>query len=223
MNALQPRPLEKLLVDLGKSGSIKTFIQIGANDGQYADPINLAIQLGLIKGLLVEPNPQYFTALKSTYKNIPGLEFLNAGVGEQAGQLTLYTFDKEDKSIPAWLLGSSSFSKAAILHACRKVPGSIDKLIELNVPIVPVSEILNTSAFSTPDLLVIDAEGFDAVILNQFLDASVFPQVILYEKESMKPEDKIATELKLKSSNYEIKDFHQDNLAIRRKPEPSQI
>ena len=45
------------------------FVQIGANDGRIDDPIYKLISRYRLKGLLVEPVPDFFESLVETYKD----------------------------------------------------------------------------------------------------------------------------------------------------------
>jgi FkbM family methyltransferase len=210
---LTPKPVEKLVLDAVRIDGADYFLQIGAHDGQYADPLNLAVNMTALRGVLVEPHPTYFKKLKGTYRAIDGLTFVNAGVSEGEGELTLYTFDAEDPLIPAWLHGSSSFSRAEVASRAQRVPGAEAHIREIPVPLVSVATLIG-SCKKTPDIIVLDAEGFDAMILRQFDFASLAPLMVIYESEAMSPQDAQDIETMFKPASYRILRLGQDTVAI---------
>lgn len=210
---LTPKAVEKLVIDAVRTDGADYFLQIGAHDGQYADPLNMAVNTTGLKGVSVEPNPIYFGKLKGTYRAVEGMTFVNAGVSDSQGQLTLYTFDANDPAIPAWLHGSSSFSRAEVASRAQRVPGAEARIREITVPLVSVSELLSTCA-KPPSIIVLDAEGFDAIILRQFDFASLAPTMVIYESEAMTPEDAQDIEAMFIAASYRILRLGQDTVAI---------
>ncbi|HET6992529.1 MAG TPA: hypothetical protein VFJ43_14445, partial [Bacteroidia bacterium] len=61
--------------------NIKTFVQIGSNDGKKNDPLHSYIRKNGWKGILVEPDPANFKKLVSYYSQVNGLIFENLGIG----------------------------------------------------------------------------------------------------------------------------------------------
>jgi FkbM family methyltransferase len=210
---LTPKPVERLVLDAIRIDGADYFLQIGAHDGQYADPLNLAVNTTKLRGVLVEPHPMYFNKLKGTYRAIDGLTFVNAGVSQGDGHLTLHTFDADDPAIPAWLHGSSSFSRAEVASRAERVPGAEAHIREITVPLVSVDTLLKTCA-RPPGIVVLDAEGFDAMILRQFDFANLSPTLVIYESEAMTPEDAEAIETMFTAASYRILRLGQDTVAI---------
>lgn len=210
---LTPKPVEKLVLDAVKIDGADYFLQIGAHDGQYADPLNLAVNVTGLRGVLVEPHPIYFKKLKGTYRAIEGLTFVNAGVSEGDGQLTLYTFDADDPVIPAWLHGSSSFSREEVASRAQRVPGAEARIREIPVPLVSVARLVETCA-KPPSIIVLDAEGFDAMILRQFDFKALAPLMVIYESEAMSVEDAADIEAMFIAASYRILRLGQDTVAI---------
>lgn len=210
---LTPKPVEKLVIDAVKTDGADYFLQIGAHDGQYADPLNLAVNTTALRGVSVEPHPIYFKKLKGTYRAVDGMSFVNAGVSDSEGHLTLYTFDADDPVIPAWLHGSSSFSRAEVASRAQRVPGAEARIKEISVPLVSVKELLSTCA-KPPSIVVLDAEGFDAMILRQFDFKTLAPTMVIYESEAMTPKDAADIEARFIAASYRILRLGQDTVAI---------
>ena len=215
LGIVKPRPSERLILDLIQRNKIETFLQIGVNDGQYADPLNLAIHLGCFRlGTLVEPQPAYFKAARGTYRGIKGLEFVNNAISNKKETLTLYTFDIRNRLIPAWVQGSASLSRDHVLRVAGEVPNIEQNLIEIPVEAVTVQMLFDKTSVQQPDIIVVDAEGFDAMILRQFDFRRLRPKLVLYESDSMLPDDKEEMEQMFVGHGFKVVELGQDSAAI---------
>ena len=67
--AFSPIPVFDLSVQLlmAVRGDSLNFIQVGANDGEYADPLHSFIVNYPWHGILVEPQPDIFARLRKNY------------------------------------------------------------------------------------------------------------------------------------------------------------
>ena len=214
LGLLRRKPVEELVFAAVHADGADYFLQIGANDGQYTDPLNLAINRTSLRGTLVEPHPGYFEKLKCTYKSIDGLTYVNAGVSDGEGEIVLYTFDPDDRSIPAWLHGSSSFDKSQVVRNARRVPGAEGRIQKLPVQLISVDALLRRCA-KAPSVIVVDAEGYDAMILRQFDFNANRPVLVIYESESMSTRDAEEIEAIFRSHSYHVVALGQDTIAIR--------
>jgi hypothetical protein len=60
------------------------FIQIGAADGRIGDPIHHLVERHRWRGILVEPLPHMFAALRATYRHRPDLVLENVAIPRRA-------------------------------------------------------------------------------------------------------------------------------------------
>lgn len=215
MGVLRPRTAEQLVLNVIAADGAATFLQIGVNDGQYADPLNLAVHRGYLRGTLVEPQPAFYAAMQKTYRGISGMEFVNKAISDEPGTLPFYAFDPANALIPAWAHGSASLNRAHLMKFEDRIPNVEQHIIEVPVELITVDTLLAGSAYRQPDLLVIDAEGHDARILRQFDFNSFRPILILYEEESMSAVDAADIRQSLTSAGYKIKALGQDSAALR--------
>jgi len=97
--------IQNFLNNISKSQEIY-FVQIGANDGIYNDPLYKYIRRDKWKGVLIEPQKKIFNRLRNNYKNVEGIFFLNAAIDCKSGARPLYKISFTDAD---WASGLSSF------------------------------------------------------------------------------------------------------------------
>ena len=186
-------------------------VQIGANDGRRYDSVYGIAQKHAIKGLLVEPLPDMFLALKENYKEQEGFVFENCAIGNEEGSLPFYRI-KGDANIPDWAHGIASFDKSHIEKFDVVKPELIE---EITVPTTTFSSLIKKHNVEKIDLLVIDTEGFDYEILKMVMKAKVFPDVLQYEFQHLSMSDQIECNKLLTENNYEFISYGSDMVAMR--------
>src|ERR1700692_4072255 len=112
--AYELRPAEEFIDAVVSLDGARTFLQIGANDGYLSDPLNLAIFRHKLTGTFVEPQANYFRELQHTYRNFPGMLFLQCAVAENNGAMTMYTLDCSGGRLPGWAHGVGTLSREQI-------------------------------------------------------------------------------------------------------------
>ncbi len=146
------------------------YIQIGANDGKSTDPI-YEHSVGW-NGILVEPLPHIFEKLKANYADRKGkLIFENVAISDSKGSLTLF-MPKVDKETP-WVSKVASAKKES-----EMLVGS--DVTEVEVPCLSLDMLLQKHNVKNIDLLVVDVEGFEWKILENY-SFTVKPKVIYME------------------------------------------
>jgi len=216
-----------------KNHSNFKFIQIGACDGKFADPLYQFIKKYNWEGVLVEPVPYYFKQLKENYKDSNNLTFVNKAISDKNEMSKMFTINPSGlKTLPEWAKGISS------LHLDRNALDEkywtegrgrvhLDKgysyellkphINEINVECITVEQLLNETKFHNFDLIQIDAEGHDYTILKQLDFKKHNPKIIHFEYANLKPEEKTSIEDLLKNAGYRL-DFHNSNdlLAVKK-------
>src|SRR3569623_1906296 len=84
--------LEMLTAQLGNV----PFVQIGANDGVHADHIHPLVKTVKWHGNLIEPAPKAYERLLQTYRNVPGLAFVQLAVSTSETRLPFYYVEGDD-------------------------------------------------------------------------------------------------------------------------------
>ena len=98
-------------------------IQVGANDGVHADPINKYIINFNWSGVLIEPQPEIFERLKENYKTKKNIFFENSAVTDKSGYGDMYKRLSPEKSGLTSLIPDSEFTNRPI-YDFRKKSGS---------------------------------------------------------------------------------------------------
>lgn len=215
MGTYRARPIEQMIESIVVKDGAKTFLQIGANDGYYSDPLNLAIFSHKITGTFVEPQSNYHRALRRTYAGFDGMTFLQCAITQQAGTMTMYTLDCSSGRLPGWACGVGTLSRDQILKSGDQIPNIEDYIRSGEVECITVSELLTQSTTSDPDIIAVDAEGFDYDILSQFDFATLSAKLVVYESDSMKPQDAATLACALTAAGFVLIDTGQDTVALR--------
>jgi len=210
------RAVEQLVEDVVLHDGARSFLQIGANDGYRSDPINLAIFRHGLAGTFVEPQPNYFAELQKTYRSFPGMAYVPCAVATEPGSMTMYSLDCSSGRLPGWAHGVGTLSREQIRKFGDQI-ADIDRYIRVqDVACITVTELLRRASHPDPDIVVVDAEGFDHAILSQFDFARLSAKLVIYETESMTAQDAADLRRRFEASGFVLLDADQDTVALRR-------
>jgi FkbM family methyltransferase len=190
------------------------FIQIGANDGFTTDPLHKFVTEFGWSGILVEPMPGAFAALKTNYQDRPNLKFINAALSEQDGSRILYTVRIDSDTFQKASI-YSSFDKDVISRQTKWVPDIADRLIEVDVKCISMASLLRETEGRSVDLLTIDTEGFDYAILKMIDFSKLRPAIICYEHAHLNKADMRAAAKLLADQGYRMTRDNLDTIAYR--------
>jgi len=209
---LRLRPLnfglgyDSVINSLLREAPTLSFVEIGANDGKRGDPIYKYVAEGQLKGLLIEPMPEPFEKLRSTYKDTEGNTFLNVGVGRTDGELELYHSD------------------LSTLTTANPQKNALKDVAELNKVVVPVktlSNILVEHGLEKFDILQIDTEGYEWEILEEFPLDKYDISVIFIEFYCLSITERIGVLKKLLTASYSYYFDGMNLLAVKPDKFPS--
>ena len=213
------RPVEQLVEDVVLHDGARSFLQIGANDGYLSDPINLAIFRHSLAGTFVEPQPNYFAELQKTYRNFPGMVYVPCAIATEPGTMTMYSLDCSSGRLPGWAHGVGTLSREQIQKFGDQIDDIDSWIRSQDVECITVAELLRRASHPDPDIVVVDAEGFDHAILSQFDFADLSTKLVIYETESMKKADAADLGRRLEAAGFALVDADQDTVALRRDTE----
>ncbi|MBY6242197.1 FkbM family methyltransferase [Methylosinus sp. Sm6] len=193
-----------------------TFLQIGGNDGRLADPLHPFIEAYDWRGVIVEPVPDYFEALRQTHAARPGVTCVNVAIDVRAGRRDIYRVkpdvvrDQLMRTGEYWLQGCATFAKDVLLRS-----GLAESDIEpVSIRTTTGMDIVKDHALGDCDLLVVDVEGAEELVLSSFDFASWRPKAIIFESELKTEEERAAIERLLLVHRYRISWDPFDSVAV---------
>lgn len=199
-----------------------SFLQIGANDGLWYDPMRYFTVWKKWRGLMCEPIAESYSALISNYSyvNNAGLEFIQAAVSVNADtELELFRMDSEwlgrqssDRRMS--LLRKTSFNRDHLLKFLRE--HEADYVISELVPALTLEAMWGRCSIASacPEVLVLDLEGLESDLLNA-QDFMVFhPEIILFEHAHMSVGEKQTVFDRLSGAGYQCIEVFPDTIAI---------
>ena len=190
------------------------FIQVGANDGVRADPLNGLIKRFRLPGLLVEPLPDFYEHLVSNYASEGQLKFENAAISRTDGAATIFRF-APDAPIVDWLHGTASIDRKKIYDIAKR-RDLVNLIQEVHVPSVTIKSLLSKHDIEPDDvtLLQIDTEGYDWEVLQMCFEASMLPRVVNFEHINLSNSDRYEAHRLLSKKGYSTIDTRHDTLGI---------
>lgn len=210
------RRVEAVVDHLVREDGARSFLQIGANDGYMSDPLNLAIFRYGLRGSFVEPQPNYFRELQNTYRDLRGLRFVQNAIANAPGRMTMFSLDCSSGKLPGWARGVGTLSAEQIRKFGDQIPDIESHIRSQEVACCTVAELLGELDERDPDIVVVDAEGFDHAILSQFDFSQLTTKLVIYETESMEEGDIAALAAIFERSGFVLFAAGQDTVAIRK-------
>ncbi len=195
--------LEFTLEKIFSKDLVSSLIQIGANDGKRFDNLNKFIVKYSPLSILVEPIKTNFQDLKKNYKNQKNIYFENSAISVNNEIQYLYKVrDNKIINYEEHIKGITSFD---IDHLTKH--GVIRSHIEKEkVNSISILNLLLKYNINNLDLLMIDAEGYDAEISIDFLKNTKLRPIIILEYIHIKNKlFKILIDLLTKKNFYFLK------------------
>lgn len=217
---LGQRPLHEEIQQALKGVKQVYFMQVGSNDGAQGDPIHhLVTRHRQWRGIFIEPVPFLFARLKANYGGGARFVFENVAIGEQRGHARFYYVSEAAKAVlgerlPYWYDQLGSFDRN---HIVKHLDGLLEPyIVEVELPCVPVQDILDRNAVTRVDLLHIDTEGYDYHVLSQFDFTRYRPTVVLFEHKHLSAAVREQAQALMRGHGYQLHVRGADTLAIRR-------
>lgn len=209
-------PLMEVL--LTAKGEIN-FVQVGANDGKYNDPIYsfLMSHKKSTRALLIEPQEELLNYLSEAYSNHPNITIWNGAIASSE-KLSLFRikpkfWDKFKvpyfKNVPPYRAASglTSSNKEHIIQSCKLfLPKNIyleEAIEEVQVPgekLLPLLKKLNFNY--NIDVLQVDTEGADDEVIYNCDITAIKPVLISFEHQHLDIERKENLIKFLKDNKY---------------------
>ena len=191
-----------------------TFIQIGANDGIWNDPIEQFIRSGNWRGILVEPVPYIFARLQTRYTNRSDLILENCAIADADGERTFYSVHELEGDEQQNASAIGSFSLAHVLRHIGQIPNLTKRIQVIQVPCLTLRTLLAKHGIAQLDALVMDAEGFDGALVQNIPFDVLRPALIFYEHKHLNTDTRAACRTLLAQHDYQLLERHSNTLAF---------
>lgn len=215
-----PRPLAgpELIRAFAATYPEAFFVEIGANDGIKHDHLRPYILSSAWRGVMVEPVPYLFERLQANYAGIDRIAFENVAIADRDGDLPFYyvvdASQDERESLPEWYDGIGSFSREKLLAHGKDIPDIADRIVAEDVKAVTFESLCRRQGQSEVNLVLIDAEGYDAEILRN-IDFSVRrPRLLIYEHFHLPPAERTACRSMLAAAGYQTMEEGFDTFCV---------
>lgn len=212
--------IEDILKHLIRKKKIKKIIQIGANDGKSDDFLFNCFDDNL-EAILIEPIEDAFKKLEKNYENFVKAKCLNLAVDIDNKSKEIFCVNKKfyefykkkyNEVNVEWLDVLSSFNKKHLINHGIKEKHIVSKFIECKT----ISELISQYNFQNFDLLIIDVEGYDLVILNNFIQTINIKPMIIFEWIHAQKNDIEKLLIELEGLNYKFLRIGRDLICFQR-------
>lgn len=192
------------------------FVQVGAleMEGHY-DIVAAAKRFGEYQGVLIDAQPLVIERLMAKYESDPSLTVLHRAVTDTPGEVDFHSVANQDRTLPEWVEGLASLSRANILKFERIVPGLASRIVTNRVKTISIREVLRGFESKELDLLMIDAEGHDYQILKTFPFEESRPAIVFLEHCHLSAVERERAVDALVSHGYRVACLESDLLASR--------
>jgi FkbM family methyltransferase len=177
-------------------------VQVGANDGEIADPLYPFFLENNWSGLLLEPNPLYFKRLEKLHQDRDAVTALNVGASDTEGEMVLHFLAEEHEMLYRKnARGCATFDRDRMLAALIKEhDNAAEHMASARVPLRPLRDILAEQGVTQTDVLIIDTEGHEPSVLAG-IDMDVLkPKLAIVENNT--PANKAAVLKPFKDRGY---------------------
>jgi methyltransferase, FkbM family len=214
-NFRSKNPIRTALMDVANSMDSATFVNIGANDGLSGDHLREFIMRFRWKGILVEPVPYVFHRLISAYRGQHDVFFAQVAISDSDGTAQFWHLRKNNELRPGYdQIGS--FSKDYVLAHQSLFPGLEKYLTYTNVKTIRLQQLLDCYRLE-PDVILIDAEGYDSKVVKQ-INFTRPPRLIIFEHCQLAAGEKLYCRNLLLKKGYLLKDDGYNTIATQPKP-----
>ena len=206
----------KLLI---RKKKVNNIIQIGANDGKSDDFLRSSININT-NLLLVEPIKSAFEQLEKNYSGFKNVRFVNKAIDIESGKKNIFSVNpkyydfykkKYDSKDVSWLTVLASFHKKHLeYHGIKS-----NHIQSTEIDCINFKELIEKYDYQKLDLLVTDTEGYDDILITNFIQNIDIRPIIILEWihiDKNKAEDLIQL---LKVNNYKFFKINKDLICIQ--------
>lgn len=131
----------------------KTILDIGANEGQFADKLHSLFPEAMIYSF--EPIPETFTLLQNNFANVSQVKPFNLALGDVAGEIIFY---KNESTASSSFLEMTNQHTDNFYFAVKTEP--------ITVKVDTLENAMKGIDLALPLLIKIDVQGFEEKVIN---------------------------------------------------------
>ena len=188
-------------VDRRAAGPV-TVVQVGANDGNMNDPVNLWVKSRHWRGVFVEPVDHFFKLLQKSYEGHDGLQFFQVACGSTASVAPFFQIRNPDEVPFPWMLGLSSFNQDVIRRHFASDQEFELYVEKVEVKITRLDDLLDIAEIAVLDILVIDTEGSELSVLDGIDLKKRAPSIVMVEHHHLSWTEKEELQQRLYELGY---------------------
>ena len=199
-------PLEQVIFEFARAYPDAFFVQVGANDGVYRDPLRDEIRARRWRGIMVEPLPSSFERLRANYGGNSRIVLENAAIADEDGHRELYYLretSSEVRSMPVWYDKLGTLHRDVIVKHRPAIPDFDQRLTTAEVPCLTFESLCRKHGVRTVDLVQVDTEGHDFEIVKLIDLDALRPKLLMYEHLHFDDATRTACSEHLRRHGYE--------------------
>jgi FkbM family methyltransferase len=188
-----------------------SILQVGAYDGVSNDAVyDLLRAYEHARAVLLEPQPGPFAKLERLWEGRERITLVRAALSDVSGERPFYMIADAYKHLHPFPDQVSSFLRSRVEAACSRYVWRPSADFITSVPVPTIDWRTLVQRFGRFDLVAIDAEGYDAEILEQ-IDMTQAPDIILYEHVLMPRRVRRRCDRLLTSKGYSVRPINQND------------
>ncbi|MEM7103593.1 MAG: FkbM family methyltransferase [Bacteroidota bacterium] len=186
---------------------------IGAHEGQTSDPLFYYIFNQGWKGIMVEPQPDLFKKLIRKFKGVSGLEFENVAISKTDGKQKFHILTGPPEQTPEWVNQLASLNPSIPAALLDDHPHL--RLESYEVACKTIKSLMAPYKNEDFNLLIIDAEGYDGIILKSIEFETFQPSLIVFEHCHLASTELSDVSAHLEKNNYTLYPMRFNTIAFR--------
>src|SRR5688572_14245761 len=204
--------VQRLLRRTIESRPAFSILQVGAYDGVSNDAVHdLLREYGHVRAVLLEPQAGPFSSLEKRWERSERVTPVRAALSDATGERPLYVIADAYKNRHPFPDQVSSFYKSRVEHACSRYVWRPSEEYITSVPVPTVDWRTLVRRHGRFDFVAIDAEGYDAEVLEQIDWTENPPDIILYEHALLPRHIRRRCERLLRSHGYAVTQVNQND------------
>ena len=206
------REVQQLLRKTIESRAAFSVLQVGAYDGISNDALHALLgPYDHVRAVLLEPQPGPFARLQERWAGSTRVLPIRAALSDSTGERPLYVIAEAFKHLHPYPDQVSSFYRSRVETACSRYVWrpSADCITSVPVPTIDWQTLVKR--YGRFDFVAIDAEGYDAEILEQIDLKNAPPEIILYEHVLLPRQVRERCEQRLSAAEYSVTRVSQND------------